>query len=74
MGRLKHLPGVYRGQDKAGADRVSYLTYKNSQCLGKEAPVPHLRPFRQSACPYQIRPSNPSQSSTSETSSLFLPL
>lgn len=33
MARLRQ-PGVYRGQDKARADRVS-----NSQCLAKEAPL-----------------------------------
>lgn len=50
---------------------VSNLTYKNSQCLAEKTPVSQFRPFSQKlfCCisPYQILPSNLSQSSASET-------
>lgn len=44
---------------KLGPTSISNLTYKNSQCLAKRAPVSHLRSFSQKLCgcisPYQIR-------------------
>lgn len=45
----KHVQST-GARTKLGLTRVSNLTYKNSQCLAKEVPVSHARPFSPKLC------------------------